>query len=111
MPKVTNEHAFTTENANARIVLGKHQSLGVYIEAYASEGVGKQWKRSHACWYEKAQRSGGMTYMPEGPLLLAVLKFMESLKFPKEDIINVKELLLEWGMIDMKMGEETLAKQ
>jgi len=105
MPKVMNEHAFTTENANARIVLGKHPEHGVYIEAYAAQDPKNQWKASHACWYEKAEKSQGLTYLPEAPLLLPVLKFMEKLSFPKEDIVEVKNLLIEWGLVETKVGE------
>jgi len=105
MPRVENEHAFITPNANARIVLGKHPNHGVYIEAYAAQDPTKQWKASHACWYEKAERSHGLTYLPEAPLMLPVLKFMEKLEFPKDDIVSVKNLLLEWGLIETKAGE------
>jgi len=107
MPKVADEHAFVTPNCNARIVLGKHEKLGVYIEAYASQNPKYQWKGSMACWYQEAERSPGFTYMAEGPLLIPVLKFMEKLEFPKVDIIAVKTLLVEWGMLEVLAGEAT----
>lgn len=107
MPKIDTEHTFVTPNANARIVLGKHPELGVYIEASASQDAKSQWKGAMACWYEKGQRSQGLTYLPEAPLLLPVLKFMEKLEFPKEDIVEVKKILIEWGHVETKAGEAT----
>jgi hypothetical protein len=107
MPKVVGEHAFVTPSCNARIVLGKHEKFGVYIEAYASQDPKLQWKGAMACWYQEGERSQGLTYLPEGPLLLPVLKFMEKLEFPKEDIMAVKHLLVEWGMVEMRAGEAT----
>ena len=107
MPRIENEHVFSTPNANARIVLGNHPKLGVYIEASASQDVKSQWKGAMACWYEKGERSQGLTYLPEAPLVLPVLKYMEKLEFPKEDIVEVKNLLIEWGMLEVKTGEAT----
>lgn len=104
MPRVE-EHAFMTPNCNARIVLGKHPKFGVYIEASASQDKDAQWKSAMACWYQEGERSQGLTYLPEAPLILPVLKYMEKLEFPKEDIVEVKKLLVEWGLIEVLAGE------
>lgn len=103
----TEEHVFATGDRKSRVIIGKTDNLGVYVECFHAKD-NKLFKRASSCWSEKGDRSAGLTHNPDAPILLPVLDFMKNVGFENEDMAQVKRIMKDYGVATTKADKANI---